>query len=115
MHLYQGLFGAASAKPTQFLLANALDGAFDYLHQYQTTVALPQATSIGKTAEGVWKTMSLKAYPPALCRAIEGLVDASLARTSWLEPDDPAWFHTAIANLCCQFDFNVGMGPDYAG
>ena len=116
VHLFQGLFGAASAKPTQFLLANALDGAFDYLHLYQTSVVLPQYASIGKTAEGTWKTMSLKAYPPALCRAIVSLAEASLARSPWREPpNDPAWFHAAIENLCCSFNYEVGMGPDFAG
>ena len=116
VHLFQGLFGAASAKPTQFLLANALDGAFDYIHQYQTTVALPEAVSIGKNKDGEWKTMRLKAYPPALCRAIVSLAEASLAKTTWTEPpSDPAWFHKAIASLCSEFDFNVGMGRDFAG
>ena len=116
VHLFQGLFGAPSAKPTQFLIANGIDGADDYLHQFQTSVVLPATTSIGRTANGEWRTMRLKTCPPALCKAIVGLTEVSLAKQKWQHAtQSPDWFHAEIVSLCRQFNYDVGIGPDFAG
>ena len=116
VHIFQGYYGAPSAKPTQFLLANAIEGAPAFLAQFQSTFSLPSATSIGRNAKGEWRTMRLKTYPPALCKAIVGLLEASLAKHEWIQaPCDPDWFHTEITNLCRNFNYDAEIGPDFAG
>ena len=114
--IYQGYYGAYSPKPTQFLLANSISGAAAFLAQFQSTLHLPTSTSIGRNADGEWRTMRLKAYPPALCKGIVGLAEASLAKRQWEQAHtDTAWFEAAISSLCCTFNFEAGLGPDFAG
>ena len=65
----QGLLGAKSPKPTQFLTLN-MDSLPTFLRNHRLCPDLPRVAAIGKTVDGQWATTSLKEYPPALNRAL---------------------------------------------
>ena len=69
VHLAQGLFGAASAKPTT-LLALRLPHLERDLHAGMVTSIMPQGASTGKDESGHFRTAPLKEYPPSLCKAL---------------------------------------------
>ena len=116
LHVHQGYFDAASPKPTRFMTANAIPEAASYLQQFQTHLFLPMGCSIGRTNDGKWRTAQLKAYPPALRKAIVALADVSLRNQHWQPSEEsPAWFHNKLDSMCRFFDSNAEVGPDFAG
>ena len=66
----QGLYGAASAKPTHLLFAHAPPSTVEIFKSCQTTTAVPKNMSIGRDDKGDFLTARLKVYPPGFCRAI---------------------------------------------
>ena len=115
-HIHQGYYGAASAKPTAFLIANGTPNAAEIMAVYRTQPSLPSTRSIGKDPTGRWKTTSLKAYPAALCRAIVSVLNESLRGCEWnLDAPAPAWFTESVEALNASFDYDAQMGPDFAG
>ena len=115
LHIQQGLFGADSPKPTRFMVANGIAESESFLAQFQTRIFPPLGRSIGKDGQGHWRTAKLKAYPAALCKGIVGLAEVSLRRLVWSLATDPARYHEQFEVLCQSFDYNVSMGPDFAG
>eukprot|EP00435_Cladocopium_sp_Y103_P038730 s21_g10.t1 len=69
VHLSQGLWGAASAKPTT-LLVLGMSNLEKYLHACRVTKNLPQGASVGRREDGGFKTAPLKEYPPSMCKGI---------------------------------------------
>eukprot|EP00435_Cladocopium_sp_Y103_P066970 s917_g29.t1 len=67
--LSQGLLGAPSMKPTSLLTLN-LPGLPRAIVQHRLVADNPKGGSIGRTAEGHWKTGYLKEYPPAMNKAL---------------------------------------------
>ena len=65
----QGMLGAPTPKPTDFLLINLADMIL-HLHQHRIRAELPHARAVGCTVDGHWRTSVLKEYPPALCKAV---------------------------------------------
>ena len=115
-HVLQGHFGAPSAKPTRFLLANSTPDFEEIFVAHRTSVYPPQKSSIGRHADGTWKTACLKEYPSALCRAMTHVIEDSLSRRTFQTPaEDIAWFHEAVEALCRDFNLEANMGPDFAG
>ena len=76
--LSQGLWGAATPKPRNFLMIN-LPHLPAALRRHQIAQQLPARSAVGLNAEGTWNTTSLKEYPPALNR---GLAQA-FCHTMW--------------------------------
>ena len=116
LFLHQGLYGAKSPKPTQFLITHGPPDAQRLLDYWRITEQMPIGRSIGRDASGAWRTASLKEYPPGLCQAITELIAASLKCATWSEPPTPpAEFLDAFRVLCQDFNLDAGMGPDFAG
>ena len=71
-HLYQGLYGAVSPKPTTLLIGchPSMRTQFEQcLDKARTTTIMPKPLVMGKTHSG-YATAPLKRYPVGLCRAI---------------------------------------------
>ena len=112
----QGLYGAKSVKPTSLMIANGLENAKAFFDQFTTQINLPTFQSIGKDRCGKWNTSSLKEYPMGLCRAMVLYIERSLARSPAVpSAPQPAHFLDSLRSLLQNFDYEVGMGPDYAG
>ena len=69
VHLAQGLFGAASPKPTT-LLVLGLQDLESQLHRGMLCKTLPFGVSTGRSETGHFNTAPLKEYPPGLCQAL---------------------------------------------
>ena len=69
INVAQGLFGAATSKPTT-LLALRLPSLEMDLHAGLLTRQLPKGASIGRDESGAFRTAPLKEYPPGLCKSI---------------------------------------------
>ena len=67
--LAQGLWGAATPKPTNFLTIN-LPHLPAALRRHQIAQQLPARSAVGLNADGTWNTTPLKEYPPALNRGL---------------------------------------------
>ena len=65
----QGLLGAPSPKPTTMLVLG-LEGLERDFCEGRVTPDLPQGISVGRDAQGHYRTAPLKEYPPAMCRAL---------------------------------------------
>ena len=74
----QGYFGAKSPKPTGFLCIHYATHAESILLQHKSQPFLPPPLAAGRKETGEFHTMSLKEYPPALCRALVILLRESL-------------------------------------
>ena len=61
--------GSSSPKPTNVLVVNMPELVLT-LHANRVRVELPNATSIGKEAEGRWCTSAFKECAPPLCRSL---------------------------------------------
>ena len=112
LRLLQGLFGAFSAKPTELLLLN-LSEALPIFHAGRLVKEIPKTCSIGKHADGTYKTTSLKEYPPAFCRCMAKIF---LHHLSCLEVRSemtlPHSFITRCRSMTCT-DFGSRIGADF--
>eukprot|EP00438_Fugacium_kawagutii_P022441 Skav232868 [mRNA] locus=scaffold2451:249611:253189:+ [translate_table: standard] len=108
VHVWQGLHGAKSPKPTHMLALN-LPQLPSMLRTHQVTAHLPSQHSIGVTAEGHWQTTSLKEYPPSLnCGLAEAFL--SFARTAPIvEKPIPAEFWSTIEPMVVDYSAHMGM------
>lgn len=70
---YQGHYGAPSPKPTDILLIHPPDNHRQVLESFRSQQWLPKEISIGRTAQGDFKTQRLKEYPIPLCQALAQL------------------------------------------
>ena len=92
----QGLLGARSPKPTTLLLLN-LPQMGQWIHRSRLCADLPKASSIGRSKEGHWNTMSLKEYPPALCKALAGCISTAVSGRSTLDAKSAPSFGVVVA------------------
>ena len=112
--LAQGLWGAASPKPTMLLALN-MPELECHLRAWQTAQDLPRGASIGVDASGQWATTKLKEYPPALCG---GLSSAFLAAHRAHDTDAAFVISQEFISRCLTMevsDFGDVIGKDYAG
>ena len=112
--LSQGLLGAPTPKPTRLLAVN-VPSLMTELRQHHVTPDLPRRAAIGTNAEGQWKTMVLKEYPPAMCRALAASMVQSLQCRIFVSD-----VHTDERFLLqCQkmeaHEFTTTIGQDFAG
>ena len=112
--LYQGHFGAPSAKPTDMLLIHPPDNYREVVDAFQTRQWLPKEASIGRTDQGVFKTQRLKEYPVPLCRALAQLSFVhAMARGHDDLCQDPS---PKMGEMLFSLRSEVGegnLGPDY--
>ena len=118
--VWQGYFGAKSPKPTDILLVHEAPGVEAVLKEHQVRSVLPQACSIGRTADNkAWQTSALKEYPVAFCQAIVGLVQSHVQHRGILDetclrqcPEED--ISRDFSFLQAQLDHTVSeMGPDF--
>ena len=116
-HCNQGRHGAASIKPTTFLLANAPDFQ---LHLEDNIDIVQRPVALQGSSNGVWNTAKGKEYPSPLCRAIASTVLAHANRVIYADirtPDAPSNFELdTIESLVIPLDpyHQIDIGPDYA-
>lgn len=112
--VFQGHFGAESAKPTDLLTINlpTFEKRLDECRLYRTA---PKAASIGRDDQGVFRTSRLKEYPPAFNLAIARSFCDSL--NSLVPVDNNVVLPAEFADVCRKLTltcFGTEMGPDYA-
>ena len=106
--LSQGLFGAATAKPTTFLVLGLPTLEMD-LHGGRLSPHLPHGASIGKDSSGQYRTAPLKEYPPALCRAIALSFCKDFASIECSDTAPPSEFVTKCIEMSGdQLDGHIG-------
>eukprot|EP00438_Fugacium_kawagutii_P012391 Skav215496 [mRNA] locus=scaffold165:755401:767476:+ [translate_table: standard] len=108
-HVWQGLFGAKSPKPTHILALN-LRNLEEILAQHQITDQLPSTTSIGLDGSGGWQTTSLKEYPPALNQGLAGALAHFLQAADIGSQQQSDAFWSTVAPM--QASFGQSMGKD---
>ena len=83
--------------------------------QWQVSLDLPKATSIGLDCTGSWSTAILKEYPPAFNA---GLAAGFLQAIGQCRLDDdltvPTAFSARCASMLCT-EYGAHIGPDFAG
>lgn len=110
----QGLLGAPTPKPTQFLLLN-LPQLILSLHQHRVRKENPKGAAIGKTSDGKWRTAGLKEYPPSMCRSIaQSFFTAVSARPSEPTASEPSEAFLARCKDLVQTEYGEQLGQDYA-
>ena len=112
MDFAQGLLGAKSPKPTMFLTLY-LDSLPFFLQAHRICPDLPKEVAIGKNKDGHWATTSLKAYPPALNRALAECIAAHLR---FLSCDEDAFADQEFLSRCHSMHvqtYGSKIGLDY--
>ena len=110
--IYQGLYGAVSAKPTRLAFTPQQPSLARTMRSFQTTDTLPKQSSIGLNTSGEFKTSQLKEYPPALNRALTAVFERWHAN---VQLSEPIAFPADLRELLAQFEVSAEtcMGPDY--
>lgn len=117
--VWQGHYGAKSPKPTDILVVHGAPGVEVVLKEHRVSNVLPNARSIGRTADNKsWQTTALKEYPVAFCRAIVGLVQAHVQSRGLLPieclKECPADIQRDFGALQAGLDHTVTeIGPDF--
>ena len=114
--VYQGLYGAVSAKPTDLLLVSPPRNFGSLLESHQTRSTLPDGGSIGRDQKGRYRTAALKEYPSGFCRALAHLILEFVATRVKTGPLDDC-----PEDVMCRFQCLVGkldhsvkeFGPDF--
>ena len=112
----QGMLGAPTPKPTDFLLVN-LEDMIIHLHSHRIRTELPKARAVGCNAKGHWKTSVLKEYPPALCHAVAQALIQRIDECPVISavPSPPHHFQTVCGDMECTEYRSDHVGRDYAG
>eukprot|EP00435_Cladocopium_sp_Y103_P040454 s3102_g11.t1 len=110
----QGLMGAKTVKPTDFLCVN-LPSMMKFLHQNRVRTDLPHGQSVGKTSDGKWHTSALKEYSPALCKAMADAMRQAfdLCEVAAALGDPPAEFMDLCQSMQVT-EYGTCLGKDYA-
>eukprot|EP00438_Fugacium_kawagutii_P026502 Skav202813 [mRNA] locus=scaffold326:1091410:1095976:- [translate_table: standard] len=112
VHLWQGLYGAKSPKPTHMLALN-LPSFPQILKEHALSTELPKQQSIGLCHTGGWQTTALKEYPPGLNRALASAFLDFSTRADVCDRPIPKEFWQTTASMVA--DFGTEMGRDYHG
>ena len=104
--LSQGLWGAATPKPTRLLAIN-LPELGSCLRSHQITTELPMRSAIGRDVHGGWRTSPLKEYPPALNRGF------AVAFCRWFRCVSSKEDHISVCRTMTISAFGSTIGPDY--
>ena len=108
----QGLYGAASSKPTNLAFTPARPWIGQVLAEFRTTEVVPRELSIGLAADGSFKTAKLKEYPGALNK---GLAAVFARWQHELPVRDSVPLPSDVLELLSQFEVAIDseMGPDF--
>ena len=110
----QGLLGAKTVKPTEFLCVN-LPSMMRHLHAHRVRTELPKGQSIGKNSLGQWRTSALKEYPPSMCKAMSEAILSVFGQTAATEGSHSVPEH--LLTICYSMqvrEYGCTFGPDYA-
>lgn len=113
---HQGHYGAVSAKPTHFLMTHPPANVREIMEDCKTTLTLPIGGTIGRCADGRFKTMALKEYPSPLCNALwkvahQHIVSRGIETTPVQCPDE---ILGRLSQLEAKLDHTADtVGPDY--
>lgn len=111
---FQGHYGAPSPKPTDILLVHPPDNYLEILEGFKSRQWLPKEVSIGRTAQGAYKTQRLKEYPVPLCRALAQLSFVhAMARGHDSECQDPSPKMGETLRLLRSEVGEGALGPDF--
>ena len=113
--IWQGLYGAISPKPTNLLMIHPPPSTLQILRAGQSQNSLPKHTSIGKMADGTWATMTLKAYPRALCATLARIIEAHVQLRGFDDSTDelPEDLEQLVMALCVPMPQTDKIGPDF--
>eukprot|EP00438_Fugacium_kawagutii_P024345 Skav222445 [mRNA] locus=scaffold993:74343:79400:+ [translate_table: standard] len=109
--ILQGHFGAVTAKPTMLLTVN-LPNIETMLWDQRLTETIPAGSSIGKNADGTYKTSPLKEYPPGLCKALATILSARASCQEQGCSAQPTSFWSRVCTM--QVQYGRRLGPDCA-
>ena len=112
LRVFQGHYGAKSAKPTNLLIAGLPSDTILEVEQASRTTSCPKSTSIGLCEKG-WATNSLKEYPRDFCSFLARLFDRWLSRATQMSgppTHDATWLK---AMHLAEVDEHTVEGPDF--
>lgn len=115
VHLSQGLFGAASPKPTTLMVLR-LNSLELNLHAGMLCKKLVFGESTGRDSKGHFRTAPLKEYPPSFCKAMahsfaQEFCTDNASIEYGVKPDLPISFATICAQMR-DHDFGTYIGLD---
>lgn len=110
----QGLYGTASAKPTDLLCIHGTPDIEAIFERYRTRMVSPATVSIGANEKGQYKTQQLKAYPQAFCKAIAEAAYAHVLARGFFDPSEnlPDDVMKAVDALNAPIGDST-LGPDF--
>ena len=113
--VHQGTHGSESSKPTD-LLALHLETLPQDLKDHQLGGHHGFVASIGKSADGTFKTARLKEYPPAMNLALATAVTTAISKLGCVETSQNLPFATAVElQQLVIHEYGVTFGPDFHG
>ena len=113
--VHQGNLGSESCKPTD-LFALHLETLPQDLKDHHLGGPHGFAASIGKSADGTFKTARLKEYPPAMNLALATSVTKAISKLSCVETSQHLPFETAVElQQLVIYEYGVSYGPDFHG
>ena len=112
LRVFQGHYGAKSAKPTNLLIAGLPSDTILEVEQASRTTSCPKTTSIGLCEQG-WATSSLKEYPKDFCSFLAKMFDRWLQGATFKSgtpTHDATWLK---AMYLAEVDEHTEEGPDF--
>ena len=113
--VHQHDYGAISAKPTHFFVANAKNTAA-ILQEEKLPVHLRRQKIVlrGRDAQGAWRNAGAKEYPPRLNKALLRLCLSQQTALRGESPEDAVFRFEASCFCRRAAATNAAMGPDFA-
>lgn len=110
----QGLLGAPTPKPTEFLVLN-MPGLIHRFHKWRVRRELPKACAIGRSESGGWRTAPLKEYPPALCAAVAESILSAVGSWPCEDVQPPLAEELDLWHRLHATEYGAFLGPDFKG
>ena len=110
----QGLLGAPTPKPTEFLVLN-MPGLMRRFHKWRVRRELPKACAIGRSESGGWRTAPLKEYPPALCAAVAESILSAVGSWPCEDVQPPLADELDLWHRLHVTEYGAFLGPDFGG
>ena len=115
IRIYQGHYGAESAKPKDLLSINLVTLS-RRLEEFKLYMNIPKGVTVGKGEQSEFLTGRLKEYPPMLNKALANSFSGGLSDRLCI--DDGMELTATFVEVCRKLvlsNFSQTMGPDFAG
>ena len=115
IRIYQGHYGAESAKPKDLLSINLVTLS-RRLEEFKLYMNIPKGVTVGKGEQSEFLTGRLKEYPPMLNKALANSFSDGLSDRLCI--DDGMELTATFAEVCRKLvlsNFSQTMGLDFAG